>query len=163
MGPRLQGDDGLEVRGLNLPAFTTRATASQSLPYNPAMHRLARHLHACAWIAALAILFNALAPVVSHARATPNLAQVEICTAMGVAMVAMPSPGDKPDAGHLYKGMNHCAYCATHAGSFGLPPQAPTLFAVAGGHDAYPPLFYQSPSALFTWSRFHARAPPAVS
>ena len=129
------------------------------------MHRLARHLHAYAWIAALAILFNALAPVVSHAQASTGHAnaQVEICTAMGMAMVSMPQSNDKPDAGHLMQGMNHCAYCATHAGSFGLPPQALTVFAVLGGHDVFPPLFYQSPATLFTWSRAHARAPPAFS
>jgi hypothetical protein len=127
------------------------------------MHRLARHLHAYAWIAALAILFNALAPVVSHARAVPRGVQVEICTAMGVAMVAMPATSDKPDADHVLKGMNHCAYCATHAASFGLPPHAMTTFAILGGHDVYPTLFYQSPATLFTWSRAHARAPPAVS
>lgn len=127
------------------------------------MHRLTRHLHAYAWIAALAILFNALAPVVSHARANATVAQVEICTAMGVAMVAMPGTDNQSDSSHLLKGMSHCAYCATHAASFGLPPPALTVFAVLGGHDVYPPLFYQSAATLFTWSRAHARAPPAVS
>jgi hypothetical protein len=125
------------------------------------MHRFARYLHAYAWIAALAILFNALAPVVSHARAS-SVTQVEICTAMGVAMVAMPADG-KPDPDHLLKGMDHCAYCTTHAASFGMPPHPSAMFAVLGGHDVYPPLFYQSPSTLFTWSRAHARAPPVVS
>ncbi|MDQ2820699.1 MAG: DUF2946 domain-containing protein [Pseudomonadota bacterium] len=130
------------------------------------MHRIARHLTAYAWIAALAILFNALAPVVSQARAqgVGRAATVEICTAMGVAMVALPDAGntsDSSDPGHLLKGMSHCAYCATHAGSFGLPPQALQTVAVQRGHDGFPPLFYQSPATLFTWSRAHARAPPA--
>jgi hypothetical protein len=124
------------------------------------MHRLARHLNAYAWIAALAILFNALAPVVSHARASanPTPSLVEICTAMGVAMVSMP--GEKPDPGQLLKGMNHCAYCATHAGSFGLPPQAVTLFAVLGGHDLFPSLFFQAPHPLAAWTVAQPRAPP---
>jgi len=126
------------------------------------MHRIARHLTAYAWIATLAILFNALAPVVSHARAQGGPAQVEICTAMGVAMVSMTDAGDQPDPGHLLKNMSHCAYCATHAASFGLPPHAMPLFAVQGGHDVFPPLFYASPAPLFTWSRAHARAPPAA-
>jgi hypothetical protein len=125
------------------------------------MHRIARHLTAYAWIAALAILFNALAPVVSHARAQAGVTQVEVCTAMGVVMVSMP--GDKPDPDHLLKGMSHCAYCATHGVSFGLPPHAMPLVAVLGGHDVFPPLFYQSHSRLFTWSRAPARAPPAVA
>lgn len=127
------------------------------------MHRIARHLNAYAWIAALAILFNALAPVVSHAQARAGATQMEICTAMGVAMVSMPASSDQPDPGHLLKAMSHCAYCSTHAGSFGLPPEAMPLFAVLGGHDVFPPLFYQSPSTLFTWSRAHARAPPAAA
>ncbi|HEX8478909.1 MAG TPA: DUF2946 domain-containing protein [Telluria sp.] len=129
------------------------------------MYRLARHFHAYAWIAALAILFNALAPVMSHAQAATGHAQsqVEICTAMGMVMVAMPALDGKPDTGHLMQGMNHCAYCTTHAGSFGLPPPALAVFAILGGHDVFPLLFYQSPATLFTWSRAHARAPPVVS
>jgi hypothetical protein len=127
------------------------------------MHRIARHLTAYAWIAALAILFNALAPVVSHAQARAGVTEVEICTAMGVAMVAMPASNDPADPVHLLKGMSHCAYCGTHGGSFGLPPSAMPMFALQGGHDVYPPLFYQSPSTLFTWSRAHARAPPAAA
>lgn len=135
------------------------------------MHRITRHLHAYAWIAALAILFNALAPVVSQAQAhaydraqgSAGAAQMEICTAMGVAMVSMPASNDGSDQGHLLKAMSHCAYCGTHAGSFGLPPHAAPIFAVQGGHDVFPPLFYQSPATLFTWSRFQARAPPATA
>jgi len=111
---------------------------------------------AYAWIAALAILFNALAPLVSHAQAN-TASQVEICTTMGIAMVSMP--GEKPD---LVKGMNHCAYCATHAGSFGLPPPSVTLFAVLGGHDVYPPLFFQSAYPLPAWIAAQPRAPPAA-
>ena len=133
------------------------------------MHRIARHLHAYAWIAALAILFNALAPVVSQAQArvltqgSAGATQMEICTAMGVAMVSMPASSDAPEHDHLLKAMSHCAYCGTHAGSFGLPPHAAPIFAVQGGHDVFPLLFYQSPATLFTWSRFQARAPPATA
>ena len=131
------------------------------------MHRITRHLHAYAWIAALAILFNALAPVVSQAqartRSSAGATQMEICTAMGVAMVSMPASNDPVDHDHLLKAMSHCAYCGTHAGSFGLPPLAAPVFAVQGGHDVFPPLFYQSPATLFTWSRAHARAPPAIA
>jgi hypothetical protein len=127
------------------------------------MYRTATRWSAYAWIAIMAILFNVLAPVLSHARANAGAAaaQVEICTAMGVTMVAIPA--DQPDPGQLAKGMNHCAYCATHAGSFGLPPQSVTLFAVLGGHDAYPSLFFQSPYPLPVWSVAQARAPPAAS
>jgi hypothetical protein len=125
------------------------------------MHRIARHLTAYAWIASLAILFNALAPVVSHAQARHGVTQLEICTATGTAMVTLPA--DQPDPGHLLKSMSHCAYCATHAASFGLPPHTMPLFAVQGGHDVYPPLFYQSPATMFAWSRAHARAPPAAA
>lgn len=131
------------------------------------MYRITRHLHAYAWIAALAILFNALAPVVSQAqartRSSAGATQMEICTAMGVAMVSMPASNNAPDHDHLLKAMSHCAYCGTHAGSFGLPPHAAPIFAVQGGHDVFPPLFYQSPATLFTWSRAHARAPPATA
>jgi hypothetical protein len=122
------------------------------------MYRTANRYIAYAWIAALAILFNALAPVISHARA--NTSQVEICTAMGIAMVSMP--GEKPDPGHLAKGMNHCAYCTTHAGSFGLTPHGVTLVSVLDGHDLYPTLFFQSPHPLPAWIAAQSRAPPAA-
>jgi len=131
------------------------------------MYRITRHWTAYAWIAALAILFNALAPVVSHAMslASTRVAQVEVCTAMGIEMMPMASaPGTGPSSSDaLLKGLMHCAYCTPHAGAFALLPPAPPMLAVLGGHDAYPPLFYRAPRPLFQWSFAQPRAPPALA
>lgn len=142
--------------------------SKSALAYNCTMHRLANKWQRYAWIAILAILFNALAPIVSHARASAATAgaQVEVCTAAGMAMVAMAtSAGDQPDPGpdHGMKGMNHCAYCATHAGSFGLPPYTTSVVAVLGGHDAYPALFFHAPYRLPVWLAAQPRGPPAAA
>jgi len=118
---------------------------------------------AYAWIAGLAILFNALAPVVSHALslASPAAPQVEICTAMGIEMVPMGGASESPSSDRFLKGLMHCAYCAPHAGSFALPPPAAFALAVLGGHDFYPPLFHRAPRPLFAWSFAQPRGPPA--
>jgi hypothetical protein len=74
--------------------------------YNSSMHTLTRHWRMrarIAWIACLAILFNAFAPLVSHAMEaaapTPPAMAIEVCTAMGMATMplalagpAMPRP-----------------------------------------------------------------------
>jgi len=126
---------------------------------------MTRHWTAYAWIAALAILFNALAPVVSHAMSlsAPAARQVEVCTAMGIEMLPMASEPGHHSSDTLLKGLMHCAYCAPHAGSFALPPAAVAPLAVVGGHDAYPPLFYRAPRPLFPWSFAQPRAPPALA
>lgn len=133
--------------------------APRVLAYNADMVRMTRQRIAYAWIAALAILFNALAPVVSHSLAAPAERQVEICTAMGIEMVSMSTEPDSSTDNFL-KGLMHCAYCAPHAGSFALLPQAALVLAVVGGHDVYPPLFYRAPRPLFAWSLAQPRGPP---
>jgi hypothetical protein len=121
-----------------------------------------------AWIACLAILFNAFAPLVSHAMEAaapaPAIMPMEICTAMG--MTSMPlalAPAGQDDAsGKLHKTMNHCGYCVSHAASHGLPPPPAIAFAAAPGRDVYPPLYYQSSRPLFPWSLAQSRAPPSA-
>lgn len=124
------------------------------------MHRTAKQWLACAWIAVLAVLFNALAPTVSHAlqRAAGAVAQADICTAPGMAATAMP--GRSAPAKSM-KDMTDCGYCATHAGSFGLPPPAGFALAVPGPHAFHPFLFYCAPYPLPVWTAPQSRAPPA--
>ena len=112
------------------------------------------------WIAMLAVLFSALAPTVSHALApsTPSVL-LEMCTVNGVKAV----DGGKPAPSKSMAGMEHCAYCLTHAVSPALLPPAVAGFAVIGGHDLYPPLFYSAPQPLHTWSAAKPRGPPACS
>ncbi|CDG83149.1 putative uncharacterized protein [Janthinobacterium agaricidamnosum NBRC 102515 = DSM 9628] len=117
-----------------------------------------------AWIACLAILFSALAPSISHALAAaasggrgPVLA--EICSADGVQYASLSDSGHPgPDTA---MDMQHCPYCATHAGSFALLPPSLARFSAIGGHDVYPVLFYDPPQPLFSWTAARPRGPPA--
>jgi hypothetical protein len=139
----------------------------QSVIYNKNMYKTTRHWAKYAWIACLAILFNAFVPVVSHALNASSPAsstKMEVCTAMGIEMLPMALSDDdgKQAADKLLKSLTHCGYCATHAASFGLPPQPPAVFAVIGGHDVFPPLYYTAPRTLPTWSPAQSRAPPVT-
>jgi hypothetical protein len=137
------------------------------------MHTLTRHWRMRArivWIACLAILFNALVPMASHAmqaRAPAAMVmEIEVCTAMGMETmsVTLPAAGrDEFDAGKLQKHMNHCGDCVVHAPVLGLPPPLMAAFALRAGSDAWPPLYYQSPRPLFSWSLAQPRAPPHLA
>jgi hypothetical protein len=59
--------------------------------------------------------------------------------------------------------LEHCPFCMTHAATLALPSPSMTLFAVQGGHDLFPALFYHSPSPLFSWSAARPRGPPAAA
>ncbi len=118
------------------------------------------------WIAALAILFSALAPSISHALSMSrgDSALSAICSAAGVKQL----PAFAADTSHkpvkdVKHNMEHCPYCATHGGSFALLPPVPITFAVVGGHDLFPCLYYQAPSPLFVWSAAQPRGPPTIS
>jgi hypothetical protein len=111
---------------------------------------------AAAWIACLAMLFGALAPSVSHAMRAD--AWTEVCSASGVKMVkVMAGKGDPAGAD---KHLEHCAFCATHAGAPALLPGNAGSMPLLVGRDSYPPLFFQSPSPLAAWTHAQSRAPP---
>ena len=57
----------------------------------------------------------------------------------------------------------HCPFCVTHAGSFGLVPIDALALPAPRGSDVFPSLFYQSHHPLFAWVTPHSRAPPAYS
>jgi hypothetical protein len=120
-----------------------------------------------AWIACLAILFNALAPLVSHAMEAagpaPAVMQMEVCTAMGMEMVPVVLSADDGSSGKLQKHLNHCGYCVFHATAHGVPPPLGASFVPAAGRDAWPPLYYRSSRPLFAWALAQPRAPPRLS
>ncbi|MET0319555.1 MAG: DUF2946 domain-containing protein [Duganella sp.] len=117
------------------------------------------------WIAMLAILFSALAPAVSHAieAGRGTAAWVEICTVAGAKMVRLGDAPMKPVQDALQHHMDNCPYCAAHAGGPGLPPPAALTFAILGGHDLFPSLFYTAPTVQFAWSAAAPRGPPAAA
>ncbi|WP_423047122.1 DUF2946 domain-containing protein [Undibacterium sp. Dicai25W] len=126
------------------------------------------------WIACFAILINALAPSISQAFDLMNAKTglpgfAEICTTQGAKIVSdqvtsaslqNQFPAKDPLQSVLHH-MQHCQCCVTHADNLALPFPDSQQVAIIEGHDAYPALFYHSPTTLFSWATAHARAPPA--
>lgn len=108
-----------------------------------------------AWITCFAILFGALAPSISQAVAvSQGGAWAEICSASGSKLI-------KIDGADIGLHVEHCPFCATHAGSFGLPPSAGFVLPLLDTRDTYPSLFYHAPRKLPVWTAAQSRAPPA--
>jgi hypothetical protein len=117
------------------------------------------------WIACFAVLLNALAPSISHAIAFGKgvPATWEICRADGsrVTVSGLITPGDSDQSTGTAQAMgDDCAYCQTHAGSFGLPP-ARQASLPAAGTQPIPFLFYRAPQPLAVWATAQPRGPPA--
>lgn len=124
-------------------------------------------------IAMLAVLLNALVPSLSQAFAASHRASldragwVEICASSGAVWILQAPDGrvleqtsTRPDdvPGPLHE---VCAYCLTHAGSFGLLPVAglPGVPAQAVGAAPFF-LFSTSSDDKPGWIRPSPRAPP---
>jgi hypothetical protein len=143
-----------------------------------------------AWIACFAILLAALAPSISHVLYAAKISATHSAAHHGESFStaetelsdmaghdhgpASPVPAESDMAGHHHasashtpadKSMHfeHCPFCFTHAGSFGLSPAAALTHPVVSGSPEFPPLFYQSPQPLFVWVTAQPRAPPIVS
>ena len=122
--------------------------------YNLPMFNFARRRTLHIWIALLAVLFSALAPSISKAMsATSPYGSAEVCSVGDVKK--SPAPADHA--------MEHCPYCVTHGGTYALLPPTASGFAVIGGHDYYPPLFYSAPRPLHRWTAANPRGQPARS
>lgn len=122
------------------------------------------------WIACLAILLNALVPSLASAMAVRDGAMpswAEICSTTTItAAAANPSNKATPatsTSGEDQHAAKHCPFCLPHAGNFALPPAIIPCCAVAAGHDAFPILYYQAPSLLFSWVTANPRGPPQRS
>lgn len=130
------------------------------------------------WIACCAILLNALAPSMSQAVAAVRGQAVawEICRvdsvpaaaggsrlALSAAKAGFAAQDGAPAGDGKMKPGEHCAYCLTHAGSFGLPPALVSIPGVFGSHPEHPFLFYRSPRPLTAWSAARPRGPPALA
>jgi hypothetical protein len=114
-----------------------------------------------AWTALLAVVLASLAPFISHAKA---MHWAELCTQEGVRWVAVnaayaeeKSPQNLPQLPCFQA----CAYCATHAGSFGLPPSV-FVFVAPSNTPTASAKTLASPLRLPPWPGFshHPRAPP---
>jgi len=141
-----------------------------AVAYNASMHKMTRSWSASAWIACLAILFNAFAPILSHAgeagARAPATLEMEVCTALGMTMlpvVLSDTSAGQDKAGQLHKALNHCGYCVAHAASHGLPPPLTAAFLPSAGRGVLPPPYRHSPRPLFPWSLAQPRAPPVLA
>jgi hypothetical protein len=126
------------------------------------MNRITRRF--AAWIACFAILFAALAPSISHAvSAPPAQSWAEICSVGGAKFVKVSDAGDGTSDPVTKKSphLENCPFCATHAGSFGLPPGVSIAIPLIETQDTHPSLFFQSPYPLAVWTTAQSRAPPA--
>lgn len=123
------------------------------------MTRLLRHT-LINWIALLALLFGALAPVLSHAfvKAAPQAVEFPVCSAAGHSQDDANITGADPDANPF----PHCPFCSDGHHAPGLQPQTPPALVAIGGH-LLPSLFYQAPEPLFHWAATRSRAPPVLS
>ncbi|HEU4707694.1 MAG TPA: DUF2946 domain-containing protein, partial [Methylophilaceae bacterium] len=117
-----------------------------------------RHSRLIAWVACIAILLNALAPAITHAMASArgdiSLLQ-EVCSAAGnkspiVLHLGIKKPSNDKDSKSAP--MQHCPYCYTHAGSFGMVTGFPPLAASPDLAYSAPELFYHAPRPLFVWA-----------
>jgi hypothetical protein len=117
------------------------------------------------WIAMLAILFSALAPTISHALAVGSASAItlEICTVNGYKVVKAPDSDSSKAPATSKHGMEHCAFCVSHGGTFALTGSSSVVFAIDSGRDIYPPLFYIAPHSLHAWSTANPRAPPFLA
>ncbi|MGZ8292613.1 MAG: DUF2946 domain-containing protein [Telluria sp.] len=126
------------------------------------MKRITRRF--AAWIACFAMLVAALAPSVSHAfSVSPGGTWSEICSVGGTKFVkvSLDQGGIADPATQDSIHLEHCPFCATHAGSFVLPPNAGFILPLIETQDTHPFLFFQAPHPLAIWTVAQSRAPPA--
>lgn len=133
------------------------------------MSNLRAHHRFTAWLAALAVLWGCLLPVMSHAVVAHQVgdkSRVEVCTATGMAWVNNADAGLVSDAvspqGGTGSGMPlvACDWCATHSPLTGLPTVPQPLAAPLTFGTDVPAAFLHAPRPLFVWAAAHSRAPP---
>ncbi|MGE5650004.1 MAG: DUF2946 domain-containing protein [Bacillota bacterium] len=124
--------------------------------------------YVAAWITCFSILLAALAPTIFHALSAARERHsypADICSMSGPVADGMATRAAHHSPAPAQNGaaFEHCPFCLTHAGSFGLPPLSPSPLAVTRQAFLLPALFAQSPRPLFVWATPHSRAPPAFS
>jgi hypothetical protein len=119
---------------------------------------------ACVWIAGLAVLMAALAPVISQAvQSVAGPGWTLVCTPSGSKWLRADEPGPEGqapahDAAHLFE---HCPYCSLHAATLGMPPISVGLPALPLTHAAHRRYIAATPT-LQVWPTAQSRGPPAI-
>ncbi|ALV05210.1 DUF2946 domain-containing protein [Roseateles depolymerans] len=113
------------------------------------------------WMALVAILMMAVAPLVSQVVGADREWQ-EICGVGGARWVqtSTADPGqDLPQSpAHL---LDHCPYCSLHADALGMPPSPLAALPALPAHTL-PPAFLQAPYTLHAWLTAQPRGPPQI-
>ncbi|AEE68127.1 lipoprotein [Bordetella pertussis] len=129
-----------------------------------------------AWIALLAILWAACAPLLMQMapqRHAPLALSVDYCTEQGTATVQLPllladaGQADEQDGhgahhdglGHL----EHCPFCRHAQGDLALLPVMPRVQPLPARAISYPPLYYVARASQHAWTGAQPRAPPAAA
>jgi hypothetical protein len=146
------------------------------------MWRSQIHQRMFSWIAILAILLNSLMPLVSQAvelqtgkSLKPAVSFIgadgaswqELCSANGSVWIKLDANGnivektkDKPAGAPTTIHLEHCAYCVTHAGSFGLTV-TDLVYAFAQAElDQFAVISFAQSLPQSAWISPAVRAPP---
>jgi hypothetical protein len=104
-------------------------------------------------------------PTISHVIASRQSTLSEICTTSTSKFVAFNVQSDKSgqNQGGKSMPMDHCPYCSTHAGSFGIISHHQLGIYKLAFSQPFPDLFYQVPYPLYAWISANPRAPPSFS
>jgi len=124
--------------------------------------------HIAAWVAVFAILLAAVAPTISRMLATasvPSECATEICNAAESEVLhdSAHAAHHSSEPANKEFHFEHCPFCLTHAGSFGLLPAVHLVVPLASAAPVFPFLFYRCAYRLFVWATPQSRAPPAYS
>ena len=114
------------------------------------------------WMAILAVLMMAFAPLVSQAVGA-NRAWLEICSASGPKFIqADAGSSDQPNKQSTAYPLEHCPYCSLHASALGMPPAPLVVLPVIEQRDV-PLAFLSAPSTLHAWRTAQPRGPPFLA
>lgn len=111
-------------------------------------------------IAVLAIMMSALSPSISGfiSAANDNAKWVEVCSLVGLKVIKIDGNTQLPIK---EKHTEFCSYCLHQNDFVGFISVNNLTVPIKLINQQFPPLFYLSPSPLFSWATPQSRAPPA--
>ncbi|HEY4081624.1 MAG TPA: DUF2946 domain-containing protein [Burkholderiaceae bacterium] len=117
------------------------------------------------WVAILAVLMMAFAPLMSQAFGAKSASGwAEICSVYGSKWVKIDAgttdPQPTPVSGHP---LDHCPYCSLHTNALGMPPPAPVILRAVATYQEVPPAFLLAPRTQHAWRSAQPRGPPFLA
>ena len=128
------------------------------------MRTLRAHRRFAIWLAAIAVLFGAIAPSISHALGSSRVAAwMEVCSVQGATLRQVDSTDKReslPTGKHL---LEHCPYCSIHLPTLGVPASVWNAPLRMDLRDGFPIAFFATARTLHAWVSAQPRAPPLNS